>query len=1108
MIPILYSKTEQDFTSNGLGRLADATSCIVTEERNGIFELEMTYPMSGVHFNDIAPDCYIKTICNAKKRTQLFRVYSITKPINGRCKIYAEHVSYQMLHIPLLPFTAQGAAAVMAAIPSHVVGDCPFTFETDIVSTRTYTLNYPKSLRGALQGDQWSILQNYGGDYEWDNWTVRLLAQRGQDKGVILRYGKNIIDLKQEENIQQTYTGIIPYWYGMDGEKESLVMLPEVTLYADTASNFPYSRILAVDFTDQLTEKPTQAELREMGENYIERNDIGYPSVSISLSFIDLSQTEEYKDLAVETLNLCDVITVYFSELGVYKQARITRTKYNVLTERYTNLYIGEAYHSLASIISDQSVAVGEVVTATRDKIANAIEQQTAVINGSIEGSSMITLTDQNGNPRGWVILDTYNESTARNCIRANINGIGFSTQGANGPYDTAIYYDATKGKWVIDSNYLNAINLNASNITSGTIDASEIGVINLDASNISTGTMSANKINGGSIDASNVTITNLNASNITSGTLSADMISTNSIDSTKLATAINTSLENGVTAYNRKNVYRGTCSTANGTAAKVVSCSGFTLETGAAITVYFSTANTNTAAFTLNVNSTGAKNVYIGGTQQGTTNQLLWNSGSSITFVYNGTGYVVADLPAVYYGTACSVAAATAAKTSNANNGRAVIMLGTKVAVPMTYANTNTSATLNVSGLGAKAIYYGTSTTRPTTSNGHGWVAGETVEFIFDGAYWRIQEPGTIINGSHITTGTIDASVVTVSNINASNIKTGTLDASVVTVSNINASNIKSGTLTVGGNNNGNGKISVLNSSGNSIGTWDKDGINTVSGKIGGWTITDTAISSTGTNYVVTMDAGTQKEIFTTYTSSSGAQKASVRSGQLEFKSSTASGTLMSAGSVQGSVPVTNLDGFGRISIYATKSFAMHAASTSNVIAYQENNSSLDYPSGYHSGYLYLQPKVGVYTTKNFTCTGTKSRAVSTNQYSNRLLYCYETPSPLFGDVGEGVTDETGLCYIFLDPVFAETITTSQYQVFIQKYGAGDLYVAERHPGYFVVKGTPDLSFGWELKAKQSDYDQMRLEKSDSEFSVPEENYGDLAADYIQQLTEERLSA
>lgn len=140
-----------------------------------------------------------------------------------------------------------------------------------------------------------------------------------------------------------------------------------------------------------------------------------------------------------------------------------------------------------------------------------------------------------------------------------------------------------------------------------------------------------------------------------------------------------------------------------------------------------------------------------------------------------------------------------------------------------------------------------------------------------------------------------------------------------------------------------------------------------------------------------------------------------------------------------------------------------------------------------------------------NFYTSATKSRLVRTNDYSDRLLYCYETPSPMFGDVGEGVISPDGQCYIPLDPIFAQTISTDQYQVFLQRYGEGDCYVSERHGSYFIVAGTPNLSFGWEIKAKQSDFDQLRLERNDEKFSVPEQTYGEEAASHIQELYNER---
>lgn len=142
-----------------------------------------------------------------------------------------------------------------------------------------------------------------------------------------------------------------------------------------------------------------------------------------------------------------------------------------------------------------------------------------------------------------------------------------------------------------------------------------------------------------------------------------------------------------------------------------------------------------------------------------------------------------------------------------------------------------------------------------------------------------------------------------------------------------------------------------------------------------------------------------------------------------------------------------------------------------------------------------------------DFTVSGTKSRVVETEQYSDRLLYCYETPTPMFGDVGEGKIGEDGRCYIWLDPVFAQTITTTQYQVFLQPYGDGRCWVAERKGSYFVVEGTPGMAFGWELKAKQRDYDQRRLERNDEPFTVPTQNYGADAAKHLQDLKKARIS-
>ena len=191
-----------------------------------------------------------------------------------------------------------------------------------------------------------------------------------------------------------------------------------------------------------------------------------------------------------------------------------------------------------------------------------------------------------------------------------------------------------------------------------------------------------------------------------------------------------------------------------------------------------------------------------------------------------------------------------------------------------------------------------------------------------------------------------------------------------------------------------------------------------------------------------------------------------------------------------------------------ATRAFSV-SANSSRRIFYQENRAGNTFtPGNFQNGVLYLMPLTGVNVSTNLTVSGTKSRVANAGEYSDRLLYCYEMPSPMFGDVGEGEIGEDGLAYIWLDSIFAQTITTGNYQVFLQKYGDGSAFVKERRADHFVVQGTPGLAFGWELKAKQSDFDQLRLEKDGGQFVPPESDLGEQAAEYITTLKDGRISA
>lgn len=536
MIPILYETTETAFTTNGIGRLVDAISCIVTEERNGPYELEMQYPITGQYFSELTHSRIICAVPADGKSSQPFRIYRISKPLDGICTVYAEHISYQLNHIPVMPFTATSCATALAGLKSHAGQTCPFTVWTDKSVVGNYAVEEPRSFRELLGGSSGSILDVYGkGEYEFDKWAVKLYVNRGVDSGVVIRYAKNLTELVNDENIETVYTGVCPYW--KNNESGALVTLPEVAVYADTAADYPYKRTKIIDASEQFEDAPTVAQLRAWATNYITNNDIGIPKVNIDFSFVPLSQTygasvgypqavlvlpsatvngntvegvdgsvtgntlyldgarwaitnTDYRTL--ERVHLCDTITVVYDALGVSATAKVIKTVYDVLRDRYESLEVGDARSNLAQQIVDieESITNPTINLEITEELEEYVKHQTALITGGLGGYVVMQSSTGGETPDEILIMDTADPSTATNVIRMNRNGIGFSTNGYSGPYSTA---------WTID----------------GVFNASFIGA----------GQLSANYIHGGTIDATDVNITNLNANNITSGTLAANHI-------------------------------------------------------------------------------------------------------------------------------------------------------------------------------------------------------------------------------------------------------------------------------------------------------------------------------------------------------------------------------------------------------------------------------------------------------------------------------------------------------------------------------------------------------------------------------------------------------
>lgn len=395
----LYPEGSTTFeTRSMICRLSDAISAKVTREINGEYEMMMTYPMDGVMFDEIKLDRVIRMKPAPGKGMQPFDIYEITRPINGIVTVYAGHIRYRLALIPVSPYAADNIVDALQGLKNNAAEDCPFTFETTRTTQATYIQSVPESAMSRLQGEQGSILQVYGGQYEFDNLTVRLHNKIGKDRGVQVRYGKNLVSLTQEESIRNTITGVYPFWKGIDGEAEAYRELPEKVVHASTAASFPYNRTVPLDLSmEWVEEPPTTDRLRARAQKFIQDNDIGIPDVRMEVSFVDLSKTEDYKDMKqLEEVDLGDTVTVMFQDLGVNKKAQITRTVYDGLLDRYDAVHIGRVTANLPSVIVQQTLDTRAVKYGSSKELAgmNAALNQEAIFNrltdnGRIQGIYM-----------------------------------------------------------------------------------------------------------------------------------------------------------------------------------------------------------------------------------------------------------------------------------------------------------------------------------------------------------------------------------------------------------------------------------------------------------------------------------------------------------------------------------------------------------------------------------------------------------------------------------------------------------------------------------------------------------------------------------------------
>ena len=462
MIPILFqTMTEGTVPTNyGIGPLTDCISCTVTEERNGGYELAMTYAVEGIHASEIEPNRFILAKPNYTDDPQIFRIYKVGKTINGSFTVNAQHISYDLSGKVISSGTASSAVAACTLLQAKAGS---FTINTDKTVSAAFSITAPSSVRSWFGGKEGSLLDIYGGEWKYDNYTASLKQARGSDRGVEIRYAKNLTQLSQMLDMSNLCTGVIPFYIDQDGNKT-------VGTKVSTGLTLDVDRDIAIDFSQDVDPESGTAistQLANLANAYITNTNLTSITNSITLDFVQSGKLTERVDL-------CDTVHIYFEALGISAAAKCVKTVWNVLEERYTSTTFGDARTNICDTIASAQKQLQE--TPSTSFMAEAIAHATELITGNLGGYVILHDSNGDGEPDEILIMDTADIATATNVWRWNKNGLGYSGTGYAGPYGTAITSD---GKIVAD--YIATGTLNADLIKAGTIeDAGHNSTINM----------------------------------------------------------------------------------------------------------------------------------------------------------------------------------------------------------------------------------------------------------------------------------------------------------------------------------------------------------------------------------------------------------------------------------------------------------------------------------------------------------------------------------------------------------------------------------------------------------------------------------------------------
>ena len=551
MLPKLYGAKETNFEHNGIGVLVDTISCLVAEEINGMYELELAYKAGSFLSKLLVEDNIIKAKANDEHDPQLFRIYYVSEEINGTVTVRAEHITYDLRgnfleSIALINVSCQEAGRQML---NNLAEPTNFTFKSDIEHISNYNISRCNGLE-AIKGKRGSLVDTFGNGPKLirDNFNISLVKDRGKNNNVLISYRKNMTGYKRELDLTNLVTKIYPFALKQVEETsvEELIVLPERFLVSKNYNKYSKGKIASLDYSSEESVKDVKS-LRTLAEKWFNDTKQDEPDINYQVEFVNLYKTDNYKNLGLENLeNVCldDTVTIRDYRFGLDVEARVIKTVYNTLNEKYEKIELGKFKDSLKLNDNELEDKVDNSIQQVKNMLVrfevldDKIVSEVSKLDGDIKANTTLiqqttdTITqvakDVEGNTS--LINQTANEinlelskKTDKNSIISAINmsseGIKIKSKNIDLTGLVTIYDLEENGRTEIHGGNISTRTITADKLKVGTITANEIASNTITASEIATGAITASEIAAGAITADK----------IKTGSISVDMITQSS---------------------------------------------------------------------------------------------------------------------------------------------------------------------------------------------------------------------------------------------------------------------------------------------------------------------------------------------------------------------------------------------------------------------------------------------------------------------------------------------------------------------------------------------------------------------------------------------------